>query len=87
MAARSVPEMLFSSLATVVYPFADDLRDARGIVTCDVSRRSDLLLFDALDIEKGPIATIHVPIRLRFGLHGNFARSEEIGLAREAEAA
>ena len=42
--------------------------------------RSDLLVFDALDIEKGPIATIQVPIRLRFGLHGNFARSEDIGL-------
>jgi carotenoid cleavage dioxygenase len=43
--------------------------------------RSDVLLFDALEIEKGPIATIQVPIRLRFGLHGNFAPSEEIGLA------
>lgn len=43
--------------------------------------RSDLLLFDALDIEKGPIATINVPIRLRFGLHGNFASAEDIGLA------
>jgi carotenoid cleavage dioxygenase-like enzyme len=42
---------------------------------------TDLLLFDALDIEKGPIATIHVPIRLRFGFHGNFATSEELGLA------
>lgn len=43
--------------------------------------RSDLLVFDALEIEKGPIATINVPIRLRFGLHGNFARAEDIGLA------
>jgi carotenoid cleavage dioxygenase len=43
--------------------------------------RSDLLLFAALEIEHGPIATIQVPIRLRFGLHGNFARSDEIGLA------
>ena len=43
--------------------------------------RSDLLLFDALEIEKGPIATIQVPIRLRFGLHGNFAPSAELGLA------
>jgi carotenoid cleavage dioxygenase-like enzyme len=42
---------------------------------------SDLLLFDALDIEKGPIATIHIPIRLRFGLHGNWADAGEIGLA------
>jgi len=50
--------------------------------------RSDLLLFDALDIGKGPVATIHVPIRLRFGLHGNFAASEEIGLkTRVPEAA
>lgn len=41
---------------------------------------TDLLLFDALEIEKGPIAEIHVPIRLRFGLHGNFATSEALGL-------
>ena len=48
-------------------------------------RRTDLLVFDALDIEKGPVATIHVPIRLRFGLHGNFARSEDIGLESKKE--
>jgi carotenoid cleavage dioxygenase len=42
--------------------------------------RSDLLLFDALDIEKGPIATINIPIRMRFGLHGNWAESAAIGL-------
>jgi carotenoid cleavage dioxygenase len=42
---------------------------------------TDLLLFDALEIEKGPIATIEVPIRLRFGLHGNFATSQALGLA------
>ncbi len=43
--------------------------------------RSDLLVFDALEIEKGPVATINVPIRLRFGLHGNWANADEIGLA------
>ena len=43
--------------------------------------RSDLLIFDALKIEKGPLAMVQVPIRLRFGLHGNFARAEDIGLA------
>ena len=47
--------------------------------------RTELLLFDALDIEKGPIATIQVPIRLRFGFHGNFATSEELGLAKARE--
>jgi carotenoid cleavage dioxygenase len=43
-------------------------------------QRSDLLLFDALDIAKGPIATIQIPIRLRFGLHGNWANADQIGL-------
>ena len=43
--------------------------------------RSDLLIFDALEIEKGPIATIAIPICLRFGLHGNWANADEIGLA------
>ncbi|KAJ8139308.1 hypothetical protein OY671_007481 [Metschnikowia pulcherrima] len=33
-------------------------------------QRSDSSIFDALDIEKGPVATIHVPIRSRFGSHG-----------------
>jgi carotenoid cleavage dioxygenase len=44
-------------------------------------QRSDLLLFDALAIEQGPVATINVPIRLRFGLHGNWAEADKIGLA------
>ena len=35
--------------------------------------RSDLLVFEATNIEKGPIATVKIPIRLRFGLHGNWA--------------
>jgi len=42
---------------------------------------SDLLLFEALDIANGPIAAIHIPIRLRFGLHGNWAQAEDIGLS------
>jgi carotenoid cleavage dioxygenase len=35
--------------------------------------RSDLLVFDALDIAKGPIATAQVPRRVPFGFHGNWA--------------
>ena len=46
--------------------------------------KSDLLIFEALDIEKGPVATIHIPFALRFGLHGNWANAEDIGLEREA---
>jgi len=43
--------------------------------------RSDLLLFNAREIEGGPIATIQIPIRMRFGLHGNWADAADIGLA------
>ena len=42
---------------------------------------SDLLIFDALQIEKGPIAAIHIPVRMRVGLHGNWADAANIGLA------
>jgi carotenoid cleavage dioxygenase-like enzyme len=42
--------------------------------------RSDLLLFDALDIAKGPIAAIDIPIQMRFGLHGNWVDAADIGL-------
>lgn len=73
-------------------PRAKDAPEGDGWIVQVCNRldehRSDLLLFDALEIEKGPIATIQVPIRLRFGLHGNFAPSEELGLAKkEFEAA
>jgi carotenoid cleavage dioxygenase-like enzyme len=43
--------------------------------------RSELLLFDALEIARGPIATVQIPIRMRFGLHGNWAHAQDIGLA------
>jgi carotenoid cleavage dioxygenase-like enzyme len=48
--------------------------------------RSELLLFDALHIVKGPIATIDIPIQMRFGLHGNWVDAADIGLkdARDA---
>jgi len=61
--------------------------DAEGdgwiVMVCNrlEEHRSDLLLFDATDIAKGPIAEIRIPIRLRFGLHGNWATAAEIGLA------
>jgi carotenoid cleavage dioxygenase len=43
-------------------------------------RRSDLLIFEATDIEKGPVAIAKIPFRLRFGLHGNWANAADIGL-------
>jgi carotenoid cleavage dioxygenase len=35
--------------------------------------RSDLVIFEATDIEKGPIAVAKVPRRVPFGFHGNWA--------------
>jgi carotenoid cleavage dioxygenase len=35
--------------------------------------RSDLVIFEARDIETGPIATAKVPRRVPFGFHGNWA--------------
>lgn len=34
--------------------------------------RTDLLVFDAQHISEGPVATIKLPVRLKFGLHGNW---------------
>jgi len=42
---------------------------------------SDLLFFDALNIGAGPIAVVNIPIRMRFGLHGNWATSNQINLS------
>lgn len=39
---------------------------------------SRLLLFDALNVAKGPIATIGLPFRIRMGLHGNWSTAEQI---------
>ena len=43
---------------------------------------SRLLLFDAMKIAAGPIATIQLPFRIRMGLHGNWAPAEAIAPAR-----
>lgn len=53
------------------------------VMVCNrlAEHKSDLLIFDALDIEKGPVATVHIPFALRFGLHGNWANADQIGLA------
>jgi carotenoid cleavage dioxygenase len=47
-----------------------------GWITAVVYRaaedRSDLLVFEALDLEKGPIATAELPRRVPYGFHGNW---------------
>ena len=50
------------------------------VMVCNrlATHSSDLLLFEATAIDKGPIATINIPVRLRFGLHGNWASTADL---------
>jgi carotenoid cleavage dioxygenase len=65
-------------------PRSSDAPEGDGWIVMVANRhdeqRSDLLLFDATDIEKGPIARAKIPVRLRFGLHGNWADSGQLAL-------
>lgn len=40
--------------------------------------RNDVCIFDARNLSQGPVAVIHLPFRLRLGLHGNFVDEREI---------
>jgi len=66
-------------------PRSKDAPEGDGwiVMVCNrlADHKSDLLIFDALNIEKGPVATVHIPFALRFGLHGNWANADQIGLA------
>lgn len=47
-----------------------------ALVDDHVRNYSDLCIFDATDVAKGPIARAKLPIRLRQGLHGNWAAAD-----------
>ena len=40
--------------------------------------RNDVVIWDARDVAKGPVATIRLPFRLKMGLHGNFVDHADI---------
>ncbi|KAB5575377.1 carotenoid oxygenase [Coniochaeta sp. 2T2.1] len=40
--------------------------------------RNDVVIFDAQHMAKGPVATIHLPLKLKLGLHGNFVDHRDI---------
>jgi hypothetical protein len=40
--------------------------------------RNDILIFDAQNLSQGPLAAIHLPVKLRLGLHGNFIEQKDI---------
>lgn len=49
-----------------------------ALVDNHITNYSDLCIFEALDLSKGPIARIKLPLRLRQGLHGNWAPADRI---------
>lgn len=56
---------------------SEDAAEGDGWLTAVIWRaaenRSDLAIFEAQDIAKGPIATAQMPRRIPFGFHGNWA--------------
>ena len=40
--------------------------------------RNDIMIFDAMDLAAGPVAAIHLPFKLRLGVHGNFVDHRDI---------
>lgn len=45
--------------------------------------RNDVCIFDARNISQGPLAVVHLPFKLRLGLHGNFVDQGEVTAWRE----
>ena len=43
-----------------------------GVVNRRAEHRSDVVILDAQRMDEGPIATIRVPVRLKYGIHGNW---------------
>ena len=43
-----------------------------GVVNRRAEHRSDLVILDAQHIDEGPVATIKIPVRLKYGIHGNW---------------
>jgi carotenoid cleavage dioxygenase-like enzyme len=60
----------------VFVPRSADAREGDGWLLATVWRaaenRSDLAVFHATEVERGPIATVELACRVPFGLHGNW---------------
>jgi len=50
-----------------------------GIVNRRAENRSDLVILDAQRMSEGPVATIKIPVRLKYGIHGNWVPSGTFG--------
>ncbi|KAF2198131.1 9-cis-epoxycarotenoid dioxygenase-like protein [Delitschia confertaspora ATCC 74209] len=63
-------------------PKAGSTKEGDGYIICLLNHlnelRNDILIFEALELAKGPVAAVHLPVKLRLGLHGNFVESKEV---------
>lgn len=66
----------------VFVPKSEDSAEGEGYLLVLLNhldvKRNDLLIFDALNLAQGPIGALHLPVKLRLGLHGNFVSQGEI---------
>jgi carotenoid cleavage dioxygenase len=68
-----------STQEPVFAPKSADAAEGEGYVLGVVNRRAenraDLVVFDAEHIDEGPIATVKIPVRLKYAIHGNWVPS------------
>lgn len=50
-----------------------------GIVNRRAENRSDLVILDAQRMSEGPVATVKIPVRLKYGIHGNWVPASTFG--------
>jgi carotenoid cleavage dioxygenase len=66
----------------VFVPKGPDAAEGEGYLLALVGRRAlnrnDMIILDALDIAAGPIATLKIPFRLRYGFHGTWIPAREL---------
>lgn len=63
-------------------PKSEDAAEGEGYLIALVNRldelRNDVAIFDAQNLAQGPLAVIHLPLKLKLGLHGNFVDHRDI---------
>ncbi len=71
-------------------PRSADAPEGDGWLLCIVGRRaenrSDLVILDALQIDRGPVAVVKFPCRVHEGFHGCWATAQALALAADASA-
>jgi len=72
-----------STQEPVFVPKSADAPEGEGYVLGVVNRRaehrSDLVILDAQHMDEGPVATVKIPVRLKYGIHGNWVPAGTFG--------